>query len=347
VATELRVPRALGHRRAAWLRVRVRNVGALPVRVAGVEMLARFSDGTPAGEVEPLFPVRPRLRPGRSANAYFRWRAPGGDALDTEPVLFSACASIAGADANPENDCDLVLRGRGPQVELPMVDDGFEEPSPSSYWEWFQTGTGSHAVSDGIASFTVSDESHADAYSDAEINDYRRGYERGFPWGPGVRLAIRARASDDNGVRSDQGRGTRGFGFWNLGTGGPGASDGMTSAWFISVSPESFGFGVFMATVFDRGRPVMLHPLSVDLRRWHEYGIVWTRRGVTFAVDDRLVAASPVAPDEKLGFVAWIDNFVLSLTGDGIGTEFLDLDRDQTLFVDSVRLLALDPSAAR
>lgn len=340
VAAELRVPQAFRMRRVVPLRVRVRNVGSLPVTATGVDLLARYADGTDAGSIESMRPHRRRIRPGRSGSWAFRWRAPEEGVPESEPVLFFACAHIAETDADPENDCDLVLRGKQRGRELLVIDDDFDERRP--HWDWWQSGTGRHALSGGAASFTVTADSHAGEYSDAEINDYRRGFERGFPWGPGVRLEIRARASDDNGVFSGRGRGTRGFGFWNLGTGGPGAPDGMTNAWFLSLSPESVGgIGLFLATVFDRGQPVLVQPLAIDLRRWHTYGIVWTGRGVTFVVDGRLVAATPVAPDEKLGFVSWIDNYRLTFTADGIETSFLDLEHDQTLFVDRARVWSI------
>jgi len=346
VAATLRAPTALGTRPVVRLHVRVKNVGTLPVELTSIELLARFADGSDAGTVESFGRHRRRIRPGRSALARFRWRPPSEGIPASEPVLFSSCAHIAEPDVDPENDCDLALRGRHRGAERLEIDDGFAEPTsgfdPDSYWEWWTSGTGLHTRSGGTAAFTVTAESHAGEYSDSEINDYRRGFERGFPWGPGVRLELRARASDDNGLVSGRGRGTRGFGFWNLGTGGPGSPDGMTNAWFISISPGSLGgLGAFMATVFDRGQPALFHPLDTDLRRWHRYGIVWTRRGVTFLVDGRPVVASPVTPAEQLGLVAWIDNYRLTLTADGIATSFLDLDHDQTLFLDRVRIWSI------
>lgn len=349
-AVDLLAPPALDRRRGALLRVLVRNEGPLPVHVAGVELLARTADGAEAGRVAPIGARPIRLLPGRVAFARFRWLAPAGGLAEGEPVLFFACAALVEEDRDPEDDCDLELaapRSRRPQR---VIDDGFEEQLP--YWAWWRAGTGEHALSGGVAAFTVTGESHAGAYSDAEINDYRRGPERGFPWGPGLRLELRARASDSNGLAPDGGRGTRGFGFWNLGTGGGGAADAMTNAWFLSVSPESFGFGVFAATVFDRGQPVLFQLIDTDLRRWHRYGIVWTPRGVTFSVDDRPVAATSAAPADPLGFVSWIDNYRLQFGPDGVTTGFLDLDRDQTLFVDRVRIWSLgeplsDPGSGR
>lgn len=338
VAVDLRAPRVLHrwHRHRAFVRVRIRNTGPLPVHVAGVELLARTADGVDVGRIEPVR-VRPiRLRPGRSAFASFRWKAPHDGLVEGEPVLFFACAATVETDRDPGNDCDLELATPRKNVSQLVIDDAFDDERP--YWEWWQNGTGSHALSGGIAAFTVSDESHAGAYSDAEINDYRRGPERGFPWGPGLRLELRARASDSNGIDTDGGRGTRGFGFWNLGRGGIGAPDAMTNAWFLSISPESLGFGVLAATVFDRGQPVFLQALTTDMRRWHRYGIVWTPHGVTFAVDDRPVAATSAAPADPLGFVSWIDNYRLQFGTDGIATSFLDLDQDQTLFVDHLRI---------
>ncbi|MEB2344951.1 MAG: hypothetical protein OZ948_09430 [Deltaproteobacteria bacterium] len=352
VAVDLRAPRILPrrHRFRTFLRVRIRNPGPLPVHVTGVELLARSAGGADLGPAEPIR-VRPiELAPGRSTLAFFRWKAPSGGLAEGEPVLFFACAATVETDGNPENDCDLELATPREHPAQLVIDDAFEDEG--SYWEWYQNGTGTHALAGGSAAFTVTGASHAGAYSDAEINDYRRGPERGFPWGPGLRLELRARASDSNGLDSDGGRGTRGFGFWNLGRGGPGAPDAMTNAWFLSISPESLGFGILAATVFDRGQPVFLQALPTDLRRWHRYGIVWTPSGVTFTVDDRPLAATSAAPADPLGFVAWIDNYRLEVTPDGIGTSFLDLDQDQTLFVDHLRIWSFgeplaDPGTGR
>lgn len=351
LAATVLAPHALARAREAPVHVRIRNLSAVPAHVTGVELLARWSDGTAAGTIEVAGPVPEILGPRRSAWIRFRWRAPEGEPASDEPILLTACVSTAEVDALPANDCDLALRSRHVRAEMPVIDDGFDPPRPNwriwSPWDWWTHGTGQHAVSDGVAAFTITSQSHAGEYSDSEINDYRRGYERGFRWKPGLRLEIRARSSDDNGVSAPGGRGTRGFGFWNLGTGGDGAPDGMTNAWFISISPETFGgFGLFAATVFDRGRVALFQPLAVDLRRWHDYGIVWTPRGVTFTVDRRPVASSATSPEDALGFVSWIDNYQLAITAGGIGTSFLDLDRDQTLFVDRVRIWTIGPPAA-
>ncbi len=351
VSARLLASPALARALEAPVFVRVRNVGSALVEVTGVELLARWSDGTPAGSVELAGPLPGALAPRRSAWVRFRWRAPDGGPAGDEPVLLTACASISEPDAHPENDCDFALRSRQVRAETLVIDDGFDPPRPNwrwwSPWDWWTHGTGRSSVTAGIAEFTLTGESHAGEYSDSEINDYRRGYERGFRWKPGLRLEIRARSSDDNGVSAPGGRGTRGFGFWNLGTGGDGAPDGMTNAWFISISPETFGgFGLFAATVFDRGRVALFQPVAVDLRRWHDYGIVWTPRGVTFTVDRRPVAATATSPGDALGFVSWIDNYRLSITANGIETSFLDLDDDQTLFVDRVRIWSIGPQAS-
>lgn len=346
VAAEIVPPPPARGYRPASIGVRVRNVGPIPVALAGVELLARWPDGTSAGTVAPRGELPAALAPGDSTLARFRWSPAGDPPAAGDPVLFFACASIAGTDVQPENDCDFALRTAWGREARIVVDDDFEAQGP--WWEWWQSGTGSHALAGGVAALTVGEASHSGEYSDAEINDYRRGPERGFPWGPGLRVEIRARASDGNGITSPDGRGTRGFGFWNLGTGGPGAPDGMTNAWFISVSPESFGsFGLFAATVFDGGNVRLMQPLAAAMQNWHDYGIVWTKGGVTFSVDGRPVAATPVAPSEKLGFVAWIDNYRLTLGPGGITTSFLDLDHDQTLFVDRIRIWSLDPRAGK
>lgn len=335
----LLVPAAMGRATAAPLFARIRNVGSAPALLSDVEAGVRFVAGGDAGRVVRQGSLPTALAPSASAWVRMRWEAPEAGLRRDETLVVFACVAAGGADADRSNDCDSTLRSGHVRTERIAVDDDFE--TPSTRWEWWTNGTGASVVADGVAAFEVSAESRSDAYSDSEINDYRRGYERGFPWGPGIHMEIRARSSDDNGRVSGMGRGTRGFGFWNLETGGASASKPMSNVWFLSASPETLGVGIFAAIVFDRGEATLLAPLDIDLRQWHDYEIVWTSNGATFFVDDRPLAATPRVPKEALGFVAWIDNYRFVFTPDGIVTRFLDLDRDQTLSVDRVRISTL------
>lgn len=57
--------------------------------------------------------------------------------------------------------------------------------------------------------------------------------------------------------------------------------------------------------------------LDHDVTAWHRYGLRWTAQGTTFAVDDRVVLATPHAPRGPLTFVCWIDNQYLIATPRG------------------------------
>jgi hypothetical protein len=116
-------------RRAASLHVRVRNAGPLPIHVAGVDLLARATDGSELGRVETVGPLPDRLEPGRGALVRFRWRAPAEGLAEQEPVLFFACARIAEEDVSPENDCDLSSPPPGWRSQR-LVGDSFDEQGP-------------------------------------------------------------------------------------------------------------------------------------------------------------------------------------------------------------------------
>ncbi len=57
----------------------------------------------------------------------------------------------------------------------------------------------------------------------------------------------------------------------------------------------------------------------LDLTQWHEYRLDWRLDNCTFWVDDQPVLITPHSPQGPLGFVCWLDNQHLVLTGHGRG----------------------------
>jgi hypothetical protein len=114
--------------------------------------------------------------------------------------------------------------------------------------------------------------------------------------------------------------------------GDPTPGQGLTNAWFVSLSKESFGNtrGFLAAAVFEDNIPYLDQALHIDMTQWHDYGIVWTRRGVTFSVDGEVVAFSPLAPSGPLGFTTWIDTINLLPT-----SRIVEIEQDQSLLVAS------------
>jgi hypothetical protein len=49
--------------------------------------------------------------------------------------------------------------------------------------------------------------------------------------------------------------------------------------------------------------------LNLDMTEWHTYELDWERDVATFHIDGREVLCAPKPPTQKLGFVAWIDNY--------------------------------------
>lgn len=196
----------------------------------------------------------------------------------------------------------------------------------------------------------------ADAYCDAQLDDYSHRRPFQFVNQPPQLLQLRARFSHPIGAQ----KGTAGFGFWNhpLALGG-----GLIprSVWFFHGSAESdlqfarnvpgHGFKAGMLDVLPLGRrparavettpsnlattPVRRWPLALviraaqrmfharerilelDVTQWHDYALDWRRSEAVWSIDGREVFRAPRPPRARLGFVAWIDNYRAQFTADG------------------------------
>jgi hypothetical protein len=216
----------------------------------------------------------------------------------------------------------------------------------------------------------------AQALSDVELNDHRL-YERGrWPWRPPLRLMVRARASHGQ----DQLLGTAGFGFWNAPFGaGNAAADSPQAVWFFHASPPSFmsmsnngaGNG-WRAQVLNAPRVpkfivllgglawYVLKPLrplfyraaqtqvgggevliSASLTEWHTYRLDWLRDQVDFFVDEQKIFTSHSSPRGALGFVAWLDNSMLSVRDGDIRFGNLDVPERQWFELSEVKIEGL------
>lgn len=56
---------------------------------------------------------------------------------------------------------------------------------------------------------------------------------------------------------------------------------------------------------------------ELDITKWHTYRLDWRRENCTFWVDGSPVLLTPHSPQGPLGFVCWLDNQYLVLTGHG------------------------------
>jgi hypothetical protein len=226
---------------------------------------------------------------------------------------------------------------------------------PGPRWRRHVVGAGALEAAGG-ALLLRNNGARAEAYSNAQIDDYQGLRRRDLPWRPPLTLTVRARFSHEAGAL----RGTAGFGFWN----DPFLITGRRlpalprAIWFFYASQPSDmrldaqmpGHGWKAATI-DAGRPAFLAlaptaplalplmrapllrralwpiaqaamgvreaPVAADMRGWHTYSLCWLPGGAEFAVDGESVLRSRTSPRGPLGFVAWLDNQYAVVTPQG------------------------------
>jgi hypothetical protein len=129
------------------------------------------------------------------------------------------------------------------------VNERFSE-GISSRWIRTTPNGGTLDVSASGLRFALPKDTHADVYSDAQIDDYSALPLSRFPWRPPLHMEVRARASHpahpaqvlpSEQLENQQWlRGTAGFGFWNYPFSLTGAILRLPDAiWFFAASPPS------------------------------------------------------------------------------------------------------------
>ncbi|WP_097653283.1 family 16 glycosylhydrolase [Candidatus Chloroploca asiatica] len=218
----------------------------------------------------------------------------------------------------------------------------------------------------------VIEEATAQAYSDAQIDDYQRGQREPLIQRPPLRLSLRARFSHEAGVL----RGTAGFGFWNYFLAGWPTMP--RALWFFYGSPPNeiaLASGVpghgWKAASVDAGRPqgLALFPVALlaaplmripllyrgwwpplqrsigaherlirqPMTAWHTYTIEWGERTSRFLVDGRVILDEVPSPRGPMCFVAWLDNQYLVATPQGrLRWGLLDVPEAQWIEIDEV-----------
>ncbi|MBI3732779.1 MAG: family 16 glycosylhydrolase [Chloroflexi bacterium] len=260
---------------------------------------------------------------------------------------------------------------------MTVLSDRFEGGA-APYWNRFAVGR-AWVVEQANSLNLVVGPAPAGSLSDAELNDHRL-YERGhWVWRPPLRLTVRARASHGSGAL----KGTAGFGFWNSPFAGDGsAADSPQAVWFFYASPESHmtlsadGHGsgwraqVLNAPSVPRWTVVIanqlwrISPLRSLLFRaaqaqvgggegiiasrfdeWHTYRLDWLRARVVFFVDGQPIFRAASSPRGPLGFVAWMDNSVLSLRAGGMASGNTAVMEHQWLELSEVTIEPLSSDA--
>lgn len=76
----------------------------------------------------------------------------------------------------------------------------------------------------------------------------------------------------------------------------------------------------------------------IDRTQWHSYRISWQRDIACFFVDEALVLRAPAPPRNKLGFVAWVDNY-RAIAADGqYAFGLLRCDQPQSLELKDIHI---------
>ncbi len=207
----------------------------------------------------------------------------------------------------------------------------------------------------------------ADAYSDAQIDDYAHVPPYRFSNRPPQAVRLRARFSRQNM------KGTAGFGFWNH----PFSRTGAVIAppcnvWFFNSSPESdmrvarhtsgHGFKAAMLNSGSAGGPIVSAAgrafslllkipvvstatmaaaramvsaseveLSIDMTSWHDYELDWRTDIATYRVDGREVLRAPHPPAQPMGFAAWVDNYRATAAGSAYRFAYVASEEEQWL----------------
>jgi hypothetical protein len=219
-------------------------------------------------------------------------------------------------------------------------------------WRTIQTGGGRLAVTESGLRLAVAG-ARRTAYANAQIDDYTGMRRHKYPWGPPLRIAVRARFS---GAIA----GTAGFGLWNnpfspigrvlpvlpatlwffyasppadmpLARGVPG--HGWKAACLDARTPRALAWAPLTPTVLLLNRvdpverrlwPLVQRSLGVAEaaldppdERWRSYEIEWRRDGARFLVDGGVVLETDRPPRGPLGFVAWVDTQWLVATPRG------------------------------
>jgi hypothetical protein len=84
---------------------------------------------------------------------------------------------------------------------------------------------------------------------------------------------------------------------------------------------------------------IVTQEITAVLSEWHTYRLHWGEASCQFWLDDQLILTSPVSPKGPLGFVCWIDNQYLVLTGNGrLDWGTLPTQFSQTIFIANRQL---------
>ena len=192
-------------------------------------------------------------------------------------------------------------------------------------------------------------------YANAQIDDCV-GRRRAYPWRPGTRLALHARFSHEaDALVGTAGFGfwnapfgdptvpwptlpqATWFFFGSPPNDLPLAHNAPGQGWFAATLDATTWQALRIAPLapvvlllnqfsplrrkiwpwVQRQLQISFQPIEQSMADWHEYRLDWGKDGCDFWLDGRLIHQSPFSSRGPLGFVCWIDNQFMVVTGNG------------------------------
>ncbi len=220
-----------------------------------------------------------------------------------------------------------------------LLSDDFDYRDPHWYWPDFQDAKRSLTVRNGGVFMNLTDQVTNEGLTRVYLHDSGEG--RGNRW-LYICVEIGLRCSDDNKVNGDMGVGMKAWGLMDNPPGFP-----ANCMLFRYESPESEEPGVYVLAQA-AGEEGYASVVSVDMREWHNYTIMWRPGNGTFLVDDEVVGSTDRVPSAPMAITFHAENGCYTTErmpgpglefpiADGCWLSYLDLEENQSMQIDHVR----------
>jgi hypothetical protein len=220
-----------------------------------------------------------------------------------------------------------------------LLSDDFNYREPHWYWPDFQDAKRSLTVRNGCVFMNLTDQVTNEGLTRVYLHDSGDG--RGNRW-LYVCVEIGLRCSDDNKLNGDVGLGMMCWGLMDN------APDFPANAMlFRYESPGSKEPGVYILS-HGPGEERYASVVSVDIREWHNYTILWRPGNGTFLIDDEAVGSTDRVPSAPMAIAFHAENGCYTTekmpgpglsvpAADGSWLSYLDLEENQFMQIDHVR----------
>ena len=192
-------------------------------------------------------------------------------------------------------------------------------------WEWRIDGDAYHSLTPEGVKLGVKATADDKSYSNSEFYNHGLPYKYNF---------AQIRLKNDNLEK-----GTRGWGFWN----GSMVRGPIKLAWFTQrQGPEDYERNGFWAVTANEGKSKWTPIENIPLEDWNTYSIDWGQDGVTWWINDMLVAEErAIVPNGKMRVDIWIDNAVYQVINNINTHIYQNIIKETSLRVDNLKVLKL------